>query len=454
MTARLGPSGYGIFVTVVTFVTISMLFTDLGVNSLTGRELTRRPESAQSILGVNVGLRLTTGVFLIPVIWILSRVAYEHHLHSGEIKIGIVIVACAIPFDAVRSVSLAYFVSRIENHRTAIVNLIMQICFVGLAVAALLAHLGVIGCCAAYLVATAVSSAVAWWGAYSRTRFRPIFAPSRWPRVISQSFSIGVIQITNTVYLKADTLMLSLWTSSGTVAQYGVAYAIISFFLVIPMMYMTSTLPLLTRSGHAELPVLIRRSVIHLSTIGCLVSAGCICAGPGVIRVLAGAKFADAAAPLSILSVSVLLAGLTNVFGYANFSQDRHHRMLLVSIAGLALNVSLNSYAIPHYGVKGAACAVIASELFMMSGTYFVFRSQIGHSIPIARYALRPILAAVVTTWTVRWGLGLVALGIGETLVIGVAVLVLFSIVLGVMGGWPVEIRDSIKRRLKTLDSR
>ena len=55
------------------------------------------------------------------------------------------------------------------------------------------------------------------------------------------------------LYLKADTLILSIMTTSAQVGIYGFAYAVVSFYGAFASIVMTSLLPILTRARDDEL---------------------------------------------------------------------------------------------------------------------------------------------------------------------------------------------------------
>jgi O-antigen/teichoic acid export membrane protein len=452
MTVHLGPASYGLFATATTYVGIATLLTDLGVNSVSGRAIARTPGDVSVILGCNMGLRLMLSLVFVPLIWVVGNLAYRGHAHGGTLVLGIAIVSCAIPFDAVRAVSLSYFVSRIENHRTAMINVIQQSIFVALVVVAVASEHSVVGCYLAYLGSMIVASVLAYLSVRSRVHFRPQWSILRWREIIKESLTIGVIQVANTMYLMADRIMLSLLlgvTASTSVGYYQVAYAIVSFFLVIPSMYMTSMMPLMTTASGSTLPGLVTRSIRHLSIISALVAAGCLVTAPGVIQFLAGAKFAPAVMPLSILSISVLLSSLTQVFGFANFSKDRHHNMLLVSLVGLAVNVGLNFWAIPRYGVNGAAVVTTISECVMAFGTFKVFHSKVGHTISVLPLLARPIFAAAGSVGVVHLLCGPESVALMPTIVRGVVVVVAFAGLLAVLGGWPREVSEMLRQQLR-----
>src|SRR3984957_9833179 len=135
MTTRLGPAHYGDFIASLSFVASAMLIADLGVNAITGREIAKNPKDAASILGHNLGLRLTLSAVFVPIVSYLGFLAYPGT--NATLRYCVVIAACAVPFDSLRSVCLGYFVAGVRNHVTAVISLVQQIIFVGLIIIAL-----------------------------------------------------------------------------------------------------------------------------------------------------------------------------------------------------------------------------------------------------------------------------------------------------------------------------
>jgi O-antigen/teichoic acid export membrane protein len=213
---------------------------------------------------------------------------------------------------------------------------------------------------------------------------------------------------------------------------------------------MTSVLPLLTRSRQDELNTVVEWSVAYMASIGCLIAAGIICLGSQTVRMLAGNKFASSVAPLSILAISVVFSGLTNVFGYAAFARNRHQKLIYVSVSSLVLNVVLNVIAIPRWGVRGSAGATLVSEAVVLAGTYAVFRHGVGIRTAVVRALIRPTVAAGTVIAVFRFWLWSPHAGAALSLLVGVGVIVLFVAVLALLGGLPPELRTVGRRMLNT----
>jgi O-antigen/teichoic acid export membrane protein len=394
MTRRLGPTDYGLFVTALTFVTLAMFLTDLGVSSVAGREIAKNPEEAPHILGHNLGLRLTLSLALVPPLILLGLLLYRGS--TAQLYWAIALIALAVPFQSVRSVAAGFFVASIRNYLTAAIAVLNQLAYVIALIVALYAHSGIVGCAAAYLFSTVIASAAAFFITRREVEFRPRFNARRWRAVIGQSMSIGMIQIVNLIYLKADTFLLSLMASPHAVGLYGVAYVIIGFLTLGPGLLMVSLIPLIARAEDDELESLLRRAVAFLATVGVLVACGAYLFAPAVVELLAGPKFSGAVTPVRVLGVACIFTYVNNAFGFAAFARNRHQRMLIVSLAGLVVNVASNIAVIPRFGIDGAAWATVGSELVTLVGVYVVFRRDVGVRVSLVAPLVRPLVVGLV----------------------------------------------------------
>jgi len=403
ITVHVGTSNYGLFFTAFTLVTTATLLTDLGITGITGREIAKDPKSAASILSHNVGLRLSLSTALIPVLVALGFFLYG----SKETALlwSIVLISLAVPFDALRSVSLGYFVSSIRNYYTAAIGLLAQVIYVGGVVAALSTHHGIVSCAASYLVATAVTGVLSFVITRREVSFRPKFDLREWKKVLIMSISLGVIQVTNLLYLKADTLLLSKMSTPHQVGLYGVAYAFITFLVIIPSLVMTSLFPLLATAGRDEASRLLSKSIEWLVCVFVIITVVVVVYAPDLVRFLSGSQYLGAAVPLRILTVSCLFTYLKSAMSFAAVARNMHRRIIAVSVVALVLNVALNVIAIPHFAIRGSATATLISEAVSLLWMRYVFGRDTDVRIRLGAIALRPVVVGVVIIAGVHWSL-------------------------------------------------
>src|ERR1035441_2800713 len=313
MTRHLGPTNYGLVVTAITFVTLATILTDLGVNSVTGREIAKNPDDAANILGHNLGLRLTLSLALIIPVVLVGFYIYRDR--PSQLHWAIAIIAIGIPFDSIRSVTSGFFVATIRNYITAAIAIINQIVYVAILIIAFRLHAGIMGCAYAYMLSTVIASATAITITCREVKLRPIFRGREWISIVRQSITIGAIQIVNLVYLKADSLLLSILTTPHAVGLYGIAYLIIGFMSMGPGFLMVSLMPLIARAEDTEVESLVRRAVGWLAAAGALVSCGTFLFAPAVVQLLAGPKFTGAILPVRVLGISCTFTYVNNAYG-------------------------------------------------------------------------------------------------------------------------------------------
>jgi O-antigen/teichoic acid export membrane protein len=450
MTRQLHASGYGEFVVAITFVSTATLFTDLGLNALTGREISRTPERAQAILGQTLGLRVTLSVLVVPVVALIAHFAYS--ASNFTLFLCVVVASLAIPFDALRSVSLSYFVASIRNHVAATVAVLQQVLFVGSIVVILKLGGGVVLCVTAYLASTVISSICAYVWVVREVPYRPRFSGAEWRRIFTGSIGIGLIQLVNVLYLKADTLVLSIMTTSAQVGIYGFAYAVINFFGAFAGIVMTSLLPILTRARDDELGGIVIRTVRHLVTISVMLAMLTWCFGPILIRVVAGPHFSAAYLPLAILATALIFTFLHFALGVASVARNHHHRIVYVSLGCLVLNVVGNVLVIPHWGINGSASVTLFSEVVALLGVAYVFRRDVGPSIPWTTVLIKPVLVGAALTLTFYFALDASSRGLALSVVLAVCQVAAYLGILFLFSGLPEEYAGAlatVRRRVR-----
>src|ERR1017187_4098725 len=300
ITVRAGPTNYGLFVTALTFVSSVMLLTDLGITSIMGRDIAKNPDDAADILGQNLGLRLTLSVLIIPIVVFIGLTLYK----APSLRWTLILFAASIPFNAVQTISLGYYVASIRNYVASGISLLQQLLFVGGVAIAIPNGFGIIGCATSNLIATAVSGVAAYFVVRKELRFKPLFNLRSWREVFARSASLGAIQVINLLYLKADTLLLSKMAKPRAVGLYGVAYSFISFIVVAPSLILMSVMPLMATSSGERFEKLLRRTEHSLAVLGAAAVMITVLFAPQAIAILSGHRFLGASAALRLLGLS------------------------------------------------------------------------------------------------------------------------------------------------------
>jgi len=401
MTRSLGASSYGVFLTALNITSIIGLVTDLGINSITGREISKNPSLASEILGTNLAMRITLNILLVPV----SALFSAQVSHAG-LTLGIWLMAFSLPFDSARIVAASAYVSSIKNHIPAILATLRQGIFVIGVIGAVATHRGVDGCFEAYFSSTLACGVAAHFIAQREVRFKPLIKFHLWLTLVKQSIHLGLIQVINLLYLKADILLIGALSSNRLVGIYGVAYAVVTLFSVIPSTFMTAMLPLLSRASDNEFKILVSRSVQWMCFLSALILVGIINFGRVVLYVFAGKNFFDAYVPLVLLSIGAIFTFMNAAFGFASVAKDSHRKLWVVSLLGLAINILANLWVIPRYGLTGAAGVTLATEILTLWGVKRNFETTLGLRVPLLQKFASATLCIGLASGTTFWLFG------------------------------------------------
>ncbi len=409
-TQYLGADVYGQYAIVVAYVTIFTLLTDLGLTAISSREIAKHPEDTDKIIGNSLAMRVLLSLVITPLIALGGWWLYA--AKPGQVKVGIALMVLTLVFGSIQSVVSALFTAKYRNDIPAALAVINKLAYLVCIVAAGSLGLGFYGFVYAAIITALITAAIGALWAARRIHLRPMFHFDHWKIMAKTSIPLGVIQIINLLYYKVDTVMLSVMRTPREVGLYTIAYGIIDVIVTVPSMFMTSLMPSLAIADKQRLEALVQRAFYLLAFAAVPIGVGGALLSHEIIPLISTNEFLEAATPLAILALGAGFSYLNAVFGFASVAVNKQSRLLKISIMTLALNVIINLFTIPHYGVAGAAAATLITELIACAGVYLVFSRQTGirvHFTVLWKLAAAG-LAMIPAKWAVDWlGLPLLA---------------------------------------------
>jgi len=195
-------------------------------------------------------------------------------------------------------------------------------------------------------------------------------------RHISPLFFIFSTTISISIYILLDTIMLGFLADEKAVGFYSTALRISK----VPMLFVGALglvlIPQLSFSFHQndleKFKLLISKSLNFVITFSFPVIFFVLGISNQLIYVFAGKHYTEAATTLEILSVVVLLIGLSNVFGLQVLTPMGKDKYLTFAVLlGTIVSLILNFILIPLYQENGAAITNIIAEFFVTIATLY-----------------------------------------------------------------------------------
>lgn len=361
----LAPSAYGNYVLVLTTTLLVGLFADFGLNKLAVREIARDGAQEHEVLGTVIVSRLVLAVIavaLTQLVLLAIRTPAEVHLAA--------LVASLLYFgDALLAVVVVFHV-RVRQHYEAVIRVGMEL--FETAFVLWLVHRGASlpMLFVPPVVATALGAGVAIFVARRTFALRFRVAPHRLGYLLREAWPIGPALLIGVIYLKLDGLMLAVLRTPRDVGLYGSAYQPIEYVFLASAVVINVVFPLLARAwgdhDHARFVELYRRGTEVLLAAMLLVPALLYFVGEPLLTLLYGADYAEAAAPLRLLAVALVLMTINGWQSFVLLAGGRQKVTLHYNLAALVLAAVFCVVFITWLGMIGAAIATMATAVFVL----------------------------------------------------------------------------------------
>jgi O-antigen/teichoic acid export membrane protein len=190
-----------------------------------------------------------------------------------------------------------------------------------------------------------------------------------WRDLHLTALPLGFFLIVLNLYQYADGVMLGYFRNDAETGLYGAAFKVyegLTYAATAISAVLTPRLSALfvaDRTRHRRLSI---GGVAGTAGIGAIIAIiGFVLALP-LLTIPFGDVFAGAVPPFRILCAGLPIVFAIWILHATAISVDRETLLLQTGLIGLAVNVGLNLYLIPHYGPNGAAWATVAGELVSM----------------------------------------------------------------------------------------
>jgi O-antigen/teichoic acid export membrane protein len=193
---------------------------------------------------------------------------------------------------------------------------------------------------------------------------------------VGQWLPFGVTLIFGTLLIQQDTLLLAAWKGDHAAGLYQAAMKLIAVVLVVPDVVTAALLPVFSR-------LFVENRGRWQDVVGITAKFLCFVCVPVVVvfliypsdvisLVYGDHDFQEAIPVLAVLGLMVFVRFSVETFGLVLTTTRRQIMRMWIVVVSAILNVLLNSYAIPRYGIVGAAwvslvCNIVVGVLYVLS---------------------------------------------------------------------------------------
>ena len=409
-TARyLGASGFGTISFALALGAILSIFTELGLSTLTVREVSRDKSLANKYIGNTIALKIIlSSITLVSMVLVVTLLHYPPQIASVIYLITISFVVGA--FTAIfYSVFQAYEKMEYQSIGQIINSIIMftgilliikyQLSIVNFGWIYLIASVisliyGIIICMWKFVLPRIEVDLNLWKFVLSKVEIDL----NLWKFLIIEAIPLTISSVFLLIAFRVDTILLQIINGNVAVGLYNAAYSLMTALMFVPLVYVSAIFPMLSRlnvSSKELLKISYERSVKYLVILGLPIAVGTTLLANPIILIIYKSGFSQSIVALQILIWSIPIIFINYILGTAINSINKQRDTVKTTFVAMLLNIVLNLLLLPKYGLIAACFITVLTEL-----TCFMFWFHImnvhGYKIPILKILQKPALASLI----------------------------------------------------------
>lgn len=358
-TRTLGEQGLGEYTYLFSVLSLVMLSWDLGVSTYYQRLWASEPtgfnRDIRNLLGTRLALIAASLAVFVPYVLVYDRAL------AWPFVVVILICVC----DAVRSLPVIYLQSQNNFRANFIINVLDRIIGYGGAIVVLIFHGGLLGVLLALLAGRFVSMLVA--HVFQSYLHMPTFSFAVARRIVLGALPLFFMALFSSIYFRVDSIMIRHLLEFEALGFYSAAYKLLDITTVLTAIFSAASFPILIsllKSGAAELRAFLSQHALYLCIVGVFVACELFLYAPRILDLLYGPRFAvSSGVILRYLAPSLICIFLNSIAVQYLVAARREGFVLKVFMSLTILNILLNFWLIPRYGIVGAAVSTFVCEL-------------------------------------------------------------------------------------------
>jgi len=359
----LGPKQFGLLNFALAFVGLFGAIATLGLQGIIVRDIVKKPEESNVILGTGFFLRVVGGL----VAFVLILVVISYLRPDDTLAKAIVAILGFTQIIKASEVVKYWFESQVQSKFVVWVENSVFLIIAVAKVVMILLHAPLIAfvwaAFAEALLVAALLLTVYGQKIESLLSWKPRF--SRAQTLLRDSWPLILSGIAVAVYMQIDKIMLGQMVDDQAVGIYSAAVKISEVWYFIPMTIVASVFPAIIEAKKQSEKLYYQRlqKLYDLMTFMAIaVALPMTFLSTWVVELLFGHAFVQAGTVLAIHIWAALFVFLGVASSKWFLTENRQLLSLQRTLLGAVVNVALNLIVIPEFGVIGAAFTTVISQ--------------------------------------------------------------------------------------------
>lgn len=407
LVARIGSEIFGLYslgVSIISFLIILSLFgLKSGIVRYVSYYKAKKDDSRiKGIILSSLKISVFLSIVFSIIILVFSEFISNHIFHNPSLNIVLKILAVSIPFivgmeifsgifTAFKKIEYSVFITEIFEKLVKLVLLFILI-YVGFKLEAVILS---------YLISIIISFTLS---LYFLQKVYPLFRNKIKSIEIKKELIIYSFPLLFSGFLASivrfiDIIMIGFFRSASEVGIYNVALSTSYLMVIIPTSIMSLFLPIITekygKKSYKDIKEISKKVARWILTLNLIIFVFIIAFSQEILKLVFGQEYILGNSSLIILSVGYLIFSFVHIHSSYLLMIKKTKITLLINIIMALLNVILNLYLIPKYGIIGGAVATSIS-LTVSYLLFFYFSYKDNKINPYEWNFLKPLTISIL----------------------------------------------------------
>ena len=360
----LGPENYGIMNYVISYVAIFSVFATFGLDNIEIRELSRRGDKVNNILGTCFGLRIIFAIFAYLGI-VVSLLVYRTDIFTSTMILAYGLTL----FTGTGNILRNYFTSIVKNKYIVKSEIYRTLIGAGFKILLLLLKAPL-----EYFIYAQIFDTLLVVSGYYLSYKSIVGSVRLWKFdksivgfMLKESFPLVLSGAAIIVYQRIDQVMIGNMLNKTEVGYFATAGKFVDLIVFLPTVLVQTVTPMLVRvkENRPEEYDAKKKIFVSITTWTAIIMALIVSLSAyWLIMYTYGSNYALAIPVLQIMAFKAVGMALSSSGGQIIIMERMQKWAFIRNVMGCVLCVVLNYLLIPQYGIIGSAAVTIVTVLF------------------------------------------------------------------------------------------
>lgn len=359
----LGVENFGILSLAIAFTGIFVVFADLGLSTLTIREVSRKKYLKSKYLANFILFKIFLAILTIFFTFIAVSILY----YPYQVRLIIYVMTLSMILNSFAVLISSIFQAYEKMEYLSIGTFISSALVLLGIMLAIYFHFEVLAFAIVYLVTNTILfifyiSIYIWKFSLPSLELDMSF----WKENIKLALPFGVTGVFVTIYYWIDTVMLSAMVGNDAVGLYNAAYRLVLVLLFVPSIFNMVIFPLMSQfylTSRKSLKIAYKKYFKYMAILGIPLGFGIVLLAKKIVILIFGGEYIGSVIAFQILVWSATIIFMSSAFARLLEASDK--QMVITKITGICavVNILLNLVIIPQFSYIGASVVTVLTEL-------------------------------------------------------------------------------------------